>query len=127
MSRPKLNWVREDRHTQPASVRISGGLITATALLLFLRIFWANQHLLMVAVLVGWAAFLFTGLLMIFSARSTVLKLWYHGRHRWETEDSFFISIRVMGIVLVAFMLFLPFQKIIRSSFTTHTVQHLGR
>jgi hypothetical protein len=125
--------VREvDPNAEPTSVRVWHGLVIATCLLLLLRIFWPNQHLLMIAVLIGWTAGIHTGLLATFGARSTVLNLWFPRiKRKWlqglQTEDQLLFSIRVLGILFLAFFLVLPFQKVIRNSIATHTVQHLGR
>jgi hypothetical protein len=131
MSQPKLNWVKEvDPNAEPTSVRVLNGLVTAGFLLLFLRVFWHNQLLLMVGAVVTYVALFYAGLFAIFGARSTVLNLWFPRiKRKWlqgQTDDQLLFQIRVIGVIFIAFLLIAPFQ-IIRTSFTSHTVQHLGR
>jgi hypothetical protein len=111
-------------------VRILNGLMFAGFLPLFLRIFWHNQVLLIISLVIVFPSFFYMGLLMIFGSQSTVLNLWVPRiKRKWlqgQSDDQLLFQIRVIGVALVAVMLYALYQ-IIHTKVAANTVQHLGR
>jgi hypothetical protein len=115
MPKPKLNWVKEDIDPTPTSVRVYHTLLIVGVLLFLPMIFWPNQHLLEIAIVVLWIWFFYSSLLMIFGAPSTVLSLWFSRLWRRGPDRQLLLQARILGIISLAFTLILPFQ-IVRSA-----------
>jgi|ERR1700679_1812622 hypothetical protein len=128
MSQPKLHWVKDrDANADPTSVRIHHGLLLAGFLSFMPLFFWKNQYILGTAATITWIAFIYSGLLMIFGSRGTILSLWRPLRPRpWIHTDgdsiAFVVFIRLFGAVILAFMLS-PIFPSVRNSFV-HAFQH---
>ncbi|HEV2620445.1 MAG TPA: hypothetical protein VGU23_10965 [Acidobacteriaceae bacterium] len=110
MPKPKLNWVKEDINPTPRSVPVYHTLLIASVLLFLPYIFWRNQHLLEIAIVVVWISFLYSSLLMIFGESSTVLRLWFSNRWRRGPDPQLLFQARILGMIGLAFTLIVPFQ-----------------
>ena len=124
----KADVERSKWSNQTTAARLHQILLLVAVVAFVPMFFWPNKRLLFVAASLTWIAFVYTGLLMIFGTRSTVLNLWWSSTRRWmsgTSDDTMLVIIRIMGVATVAFMLFAAF--LIFHNGLTYGFQNFGR
>jgi hypothetical protein len=130
MTETKADPERTKWSNQPTSARIFS-ILTAGGFVVFIPLFFRySRTYLMIAALWAWIAFSYSGLLLIFGAKSTLLNLFFHENRftdflPFHTPEIMFVVLRAMGAVILAFMFFVAFE-IFRNG-TAYAFQHFGR
>jgi hypothetical protein len=124
----KADIERSKWSNQTTAARLHHILLLVAVVAFVPMFFWPNKLLLFVAASLTWIAFVYSGFLMIFGAKSTVLNLWWSSTRRWmsgTSDDTMLVTIRIMGVAFVAFMLFAAF--VIFRNGLTYVFQNFGR